>query len=210
MQILLVASFNLKHYNKRVVIEWCGYQKCEKYSIFDIGTENAIARNQKGRIFMVHLCIALVILGIIFLLLEMWLPGAEFFAIIGLVALAVSAVLAVIFVPNGWLIVASQVVIVAGFFRYMYRFMKRKQLKGKLILSDTLESPPVEDLSRFVGQVGRTVTLLKPFGEVEFNGSRVQAASNGPMIEKNTKVHVIEAHTNKIIVRAVEEAFNAN
>ncbi|MCL2399220.1 MAG: hypothetical protein FWC91_05680 [Defluviitaleaceae bacterium] len=159
---------------------------------------------------MVQLCIALLVIGIIFLLLEMWLPGVEFFAIIGLIALVISAVLAVMFVPNGWLIVVGQGLIVAGFIHHMYRFMKRKQLQGKLILSETLEAPLVEDLSRFVGQEGKTVTLLKPFGEVDFNGSRVQAASNGPMIAKNTKVRVIEAHTNKIIVRAVEEALNAN
>ena len=153
---------------------------------------------------MVHLCIALLVIGMIFLLLEMWLPGVEYFAGIGIIALAVSAVLAVMYVPNGWFIVAGQVVIVAGFGFYMFRFMKRKQLQGKLILSETLETPPVGDLSRYIGHEGKTVTFLRPSGEVDFNGIRVQASSNGPMIRNNAKVRVIEAQSDRIIVCAVD------
>ena len=159
---------------------------------------------------MVGLTVALLIIGIIFLLLEMWLTGVEFFAIIGLICLAVSAVMAVLFVPNGWLIVAGQVVIIALFIRYMYNFMKRKQLQGKLILSETLETPLAEDYSKFVGQLGETTTLLKPFGEAVFSGTCLQVSSNGPMIGEGTKVRVIEVQPNKIVVSEVEEATNAN
>jgi len=153
---------------------------------------------------MIQLCIALLVVGIIFLLLEMWLPGVEFFAAIGIIALVVSAVLAVMFVPNGWFIVAGQGIIVAGFILHMFRFMRKKQLQGKLILSETLEMPPVDDLSRFMGHEGKTVTFLKPSGEVDFNGVRVQASSNGPIIERDKKVRVIETQSNHIIVKVVE------
>ena len=153
---------------------------------------------------MIQLCIALLVVGIIFLLLEMWLPGVEFFAAIGIIALVISAVLAVMFVPGGWFIVAGQVVIIAGFIWHMFRFMKKKQLQGKLILSETLEVPPTDDLSRFIGHEGKTVTFLKPSGEVDFNGVRVQASSNGPVIERDRKVRVIDTEPNYIIVRAVE------
>jgi len=153
---------------------------------------------------MIQLCILLLVVGIVFLLMEMWLPGVEFFAIIGLVALAVSAVLAIMFVPNGWLIVAGQGVVVALFLLHMYSYMRRKQLQGKLILSETLETPPVDDFSRYLGHEGKTVTFLRPSGEVDFNGTRVQASSNGPMIGKGAKVRVIETQQDRIIVRAVE------
>jgi len=153
---------------------------------------------------MVHLCIALLVIGIIFLLLEMWLPGVEYFAIIGIIALVVSAVLAIMYVPNGWFIVAGQVVIISGFLWHMFRFMKRKQLQGKLILSETLETPSFGDLSRYVGHEGKTLTFLRPSGEVDFNGESVPASSNGPMIGKGAKVHVIEAQSDRLIVRAVE------
>ena len=153
---------------------------------------------------MVQLCIALLILGIIFLLLEMWLPGMEFFALAGIGALIVSAVLAVLFVPFGWFIVAGQGIIVTGFLVHMYRFMRRKQLKGKLILSDNLEAVGTKDVNYLVGREGRTVSALRPYGEADFNGSRFEVSSYGPMIGKGTKVLVIGIEANKIIVRPVD------
>ena len=153
---------------------------------------------------MIQLCIALLIIGIVFLVLEMWLPGVEVFAVTGLIALAVSAVLAVVFVQNGWFIVVGQVLIIAGLLRYMYIFMKRKQLQGNLILSDTLEEPALEDISQLVGKEGKTLTSLRPYGEADFDGLRVEVTSNGPMIKENTKVKVIETEARKIIVCAVE------
>ena len=153
---------------------------------------------------MIQLCIVLLILGIIFLLLEMWLPGMEFFALAGIGSLIVSAVLAVMFVPNGWLIVAGQAVVVSGFLFHMYRFMKRKQLKGKLILSENLDTPPAPDVGYLVGREGSTMTTLRPYGEADFNGARFEVASYGPMIGKGTKVRVTEVVEGKIVVRPVD------
>jgi membrane-bound serine protease (ClpP class) len=153
---------------------------------------------------MIQLCIALLILGVIFLLLEMWLPGMEFFAIAGIAALVISAVLAVLYVPNGWLIVAGQGVIVTGFLVHMYRFMKRKQLQGKLILSENLDVPAASDISYLVGREGKAVTVLKPYGEADFNGTHMEVSSYGPMITEGTKVIVTKIEANKIVVRPAE------
>ena len=153
----------------------------------------------------IQLCIALLILGIIFLLLEMCLPGMEFFAIAGIVALIVSAVLAVMYVPNGWIIVAGQGVIVSGFLIHMYRFMKRKQLQGKLIMNENLEAPAADDISYLAGREGKTVTSLRPYGEAEFAGVRMEVSSYGPMIKEGTKVRVVDTTGRKIVVRPAEE-----
>jgi len=153
---------------------------------------------------MVQLCIALLILGIIFLLLEMWLPGMEFFALAGIGSLIISAVLAVMFVPNGWFIVAGQGVIVAGFLAHMYRFMKRKQLKGKLILSDNLDAPGTKDVNYLVGREGKAISALRPYGEADFNGTILEVASYGPMVTKGTKLKVMAIEAGKIIVQPAD------
>lgn len=153
---------------------------------------------------MVLLCIVLLVLGIIFLLLEMWLPGVEFFALAGIGCLLVSAILAVMFVPNGWFIVAGQGVVIAGFVTYMYRFMRRKQLKGKLILSENLKTTSMGDVSYLVGREGKTLTALRPYGEADFNGTRMEVSSQGPMVGKGTKIRVVDIDSNKIIVCPVD------
>jgi len=153
---------------------------------------------------MVQLCIILLVLGIIALLVEVYLPGTEVFGIVGVISLVASAVLAVMFVTFGWFIVAGQALIVAGFIYYLFQLSRKKQLEGKFILNENLVAPEFDDLRDYVGKEGRTVTLLGPHGEVDFNGVRVQATSNGNIIELGTKVRVTETMSDKVIVRALE------
>ena len=72
-----------------------------------------------------------------------------------------------------------------------------------MILKEVDEAPQV-DVSSFVGKEGKAITLLKPYGDVDFNGVRMQVSSYGPFIDKGTKVRVIETQGSKIIVRAVD------
>ena len=76
-----------------------------------------------------------------------------------------------------------------------------------IFLKEVDEAPQV-DVKGFVGREGKTVTLLRPSGDVDFNGVRMQVSSDGPFIEKGVKVRVIETHGNKIVVREVEENQN--
>jgi membrane-bound ClpP family serine protease len=137
----------------------------------------------------------------------MFLPGVEIFGIAGIILLVVSAVLAILFVPGGWLIVAGQGVIVAGFVFYMMRFMRQKQLQGKLIMNEALaeDVPEFVDLTQFMGKEGRTLTALRPQGEADFNGVRLPVSSNGPMMDTGTKIRVVDTRGHKIVVSAVEE-----
>jgi len=153
---------------------------------------------------MVQLCIFLLVLGVIAILVEVYLPGTEVFGIVGVISLLASAVLAIMFVTYGWFIVIGQALILAGFIYYLFRLSRKKQLEGKFILNENLTAPVFEDLRGYVGKEGRTVTLLGPHGEVDFNGVRVQATANGTMIELGTKVRVTEAMSDKVIVRALD------
>ena len=157
---------------------------------------------------MIQICIALLIVGVIFLLLEMLWPGMEFFAIFGIVVLSISIVLAVLFVPNGWVIAAGQGIVIIGFVVHMYRLFKRKQLHGKLILDENLELHATEDMSYLVGREGKTVTALRPYGEADFNGVRVEVSSYGPAIDKGTKICVTKTESDKITVYPVRGAVN--
>ncbi|MCL2852301.1 MAG: NfeD family protein [Defluviitaleaceae bacterium] len=154
---------------------------------------------------MVHLTVFLLVLAVVALLAEMFVPGTEVFGVVGFIALVVSAVLAVVFVPGGWFIVAGQVVLLACFARFFVRLIQRKQLQGKVILNETLsEDVPAHDMSGFVGKEGITATALRPYGEADFEGARMEVSSGGPMIEKGTKVRAVAIRESKLIVRPSE------
>ena len=154
---------------------------------------------------MVYLTVFLLALAVVALLVEMFMPGTEIFGIVGVIALLVSAVLAVMFVPGGWLIVAGQAVVLALFVRFLVRYIQRRQLQGRIIMTETLaEDIPAHELAGFVGKEGTTATALRPYGEAYFDGVRLEVSSGGPMIEKGTKVRAAAIRESKLIVRPSE------
>ncbi|MCL2577457.1 MAG: hypothetical protein FWE27_05330 [Defluviitaleaceae bacterium] len=150
---------------------------------------------------MLELCIFLLVVGILAIVLELLMPGFDGFisGIIGILALVASAVLAVI--AGYWFFVALTVVTLAMLIFLLFTFIKRKQFHGKIMLTENLgEDLPQIDLSSLVGKEGKTMTILRPYGEADFGGIRVEVCSNGSMIERGAKVKVIETQANKVIV----------
>jgi len=155
---------------------------------------------------MLQLCIFLLVLGILALVLELIMPGYDGFigAIVGVVALVASAILAVLFVPMGWIFVgiSLSVLMVCGFFAHAY--IRRQQLHGKIILSDSLaDDLPQIDIASLIGKEGKTITQLRPSGEVDFNGTRVEVTTGGQIVERGILVKVVDAQPNKVLVSVV-------
>ena len=154
---------------------------------------------------MIQLCLLLLAIGIIFLIAEMFFPGFGLFGGIGIVSLVASAVIAIIFVPFGWVIVAIEVVILLAFFFYVIHFVKKRQLQGKLFMAETLndDEPIVADLESYVGKDGVAITPLRPVGVADFGGIHFEVNSEGAYIEKGSKIKVVTTQDNKLFVRAM-------
>ena len=151
------------------------------------------------------LVILLVVLGVLAIFLELLMPGWDSYigVFVGIAAFGIAAAIAVVTIDGAGFFVGSIValLVVGGY--GLYRFMKRKQLHGGMILTD-VDNAPQTDVSGFVGKEGKVVTVLRPSGDVDFNGVRVQVSSDGPLIERGVKVRVIETQANKIIVSAID------
>jgi membrane-bound ClpP family serine protease len=158
-----------------------------------------------------YLCVALILLGVICLIAEIFIPDFGVLGITGIACLIISGVLAVLYVPMGWVMVTAEIVLLAGFFYFVYTFIKKKQLQGNLIMSEALnvEVPELLNLDEFVGKSGVAVTALRPAGEIELNGVRFESASDGKLIEKGARVNVVKVSNNRLIVREEEDVSNA-
>jgi len=153
---------------------------------------------------MLEVCIVLLVVGILAIVLEMLMPGFDGFisGIIGILALVASAVLAVI--QGYWFFVILTVATIAVLIFLLFSFIKRKQYHGKIMLNENLdEDLPQIDLSSLIGKEGKTMTKLRPYGEADFGGVRVEVCSDGSMIERGAKITVIETQSNKVIVSEV-------
>ena len=63
--------------------------------------------------------------------------------------------------------------------------------------------PGASDAEQLRGRFGRTVTPMRPAGAVEFDGKRVAALAEGPMLEAGVWVRCVDVKPGKVIVRPV-------
>jgi membrane-bound ClpP family serine protease len=65
------------------------------------------------------------------------------------------------------------------------------------------------ELQALVGKVGRTITPLRPAGMTEFSGRRVDTLAEGLVIEAGTLVRVVAVQGRRVVVRKVEDESQA-
>jgi membrane-bound serine protease (ClpP class) len=72
--------------------------------------------------------------------------------------------------------------------------------------SNVKEIPNNRKLEELLGQIGRTATVMRPCGKVEFNGNgdRIDAIAEAIMIEAGRMVRCIDVRAGKVVVRPVD------
>ncbi len=63
--------------------------------------------------------------------------------------------------------------------------------------------PELSELDALVGQVGRTATPMRPAGVVLFDGRRVDAQTEGVMLDAGVQVQVVSVKAGRVLVRRV-------
>ena len=102
------------------------------------------------------------------------------------------------------LICLVAVLVLIGLVVYLsYRSAMRGRLsKSPLVLKDTEGAAQAADTAEWAGKTGVTVTALRPMGEAEIAGTRLNVTSAGEFIAKGTEVTVTGTENGKLTVRA--------
>ena len=94
---------------------------------------------------------------------------------------------------------------------FVFYLWPRTPLGRRMILrkdpeeDETVATMPVlVELEQYRGRIGKAVTPLRPSGVVDFDGRRIDATSEGLMIERETWVRCLDVKAGKVIVRPVE------
>jgi len=145
--------------------------------------------------------VVLYVFGMALVVVEVFLPGV----ILGLFGLAcvVGAIwlaFATGYTPLGIVLVGLTVlsipVIVWMWLRVINRVLvmktTEKDATGAAVEHKTL-----------VGQEGVALTQLRPAGVARFGDTKVDVVSEGPVIERDARVKVIEVRGNRVVVREV-------
>ncbi len=148
------------------------------------------------------LAMLLFVIGAVLLFGELVLPTHGVLGVLG--GLAVAGGVGASFMLGKWigLSVFLGVLAVSPFVAvWLINIYPKTPVGRRMILQDETtvgRPPPVH-----IGQEGVTVTMLRPSGEVEFDGQRLEVISERGFIESGKGVKVVAIANNRAVVREV-------
>lgn len=179
------------------------------------GVAGTMALTSLGLFFFGHLVAGLAgyetllifILGVGLLIAELFVSGG-ILGIIGAVLVGTSIIMAGADPMHMTISVLIAVTIATiGVVVTMKFFGKRLHLLNKMVLMDSTSTDQGyvsnENRTELLGQIGVTLTPLRPAGVMRLNDERIDIVSDGGFINANESVKVIEVEGSKIVVTKV-------
>ncbi len=150
--------------------------------------------------------IALILLGISFILFEVYLvPGFNVVGVIGLliIVFGVGYGFSEMGMVGGALYLLGAVGGVIGTFIWLWKSgaWDRFILATNLRRDDNLIARESEDRARYLGEAGIAITPLRPTGIVEIEGRRIEVMTEGEFIAAGSDVRVVAMDRRRYFVR---------
>lgn len=154
----------------------------------------------------------LLAFGLVIMLIEMFVPSGGVLAVISVVAVAASVVMAFRSSSEAGVgfmalsILGTPAVLAIGF-----KIWPRTPLGRRILLDvpngdDVLPDPALrKQLKLLVGQIGTAKTLMLPGGPVLVDGEIYDALSEGVAVQPGERVKVIEVRGTRIVVRPTKD-----
>lgn len=153
----------------------------------------------------------LLLSGIFVLFLELFIPSAGFLLVVGILCVGASLIVAFASggMQTGFAFLTAVCVLTPILSWGGFQLWKRSPFGRRMFLdaSDDARSSissagdELAEDAIGVGQIGRTLTPLRPAGMTDFMGRRIDTVSEGVMIERGEFVRVVEIQGNRVVVR---------
>ena len=155
---------------------------------------------------MLSISMIIFIISVLILIGDIFIEGFGPLAVIGIVGVFASLIMTAFFVDYGGIIVLIKVGVMIPTVYLLYRFIHKRQLDGKFILSETLaeDKADVGGLEYFLGKEGITKTALRPQGTADFNGQAIEVVSDAGIIPAEKRIKVVDVQGKKVMVKLIE------
>lgn len=151
----------------------------------------------------------LLSVGLIFMLIEVFVPGFGFFGVTGIISIIAGIVVRIV---NGLNVTQSvmMILLVIAVFALFGIIMVQSAKHGVLGRTGLFENKtsistdynePDKAMRKLVGKTGKTVSPLNLGGKAKINGKIYDVISINSYIEPNTRIKVAEIKDNTIMVR---------
>ncbi|MBQ9832236.1 MAG: hypothetical protein IJO48_00740 [Clostridia bacterium] len=154
--------------------------------------------------------IACLAAGLALVICEMFMPGFGITGILGTVALIFAVIFRAQTGPVEAVIVTIALILIflltAGFI--IFRSLKKGRLShSQIVLNDSIteNATPIvnEDMQSLVGKEGICLNTLRPSGNADFDGLKLDVLSDGEFIKAGSKVRIVRVEGLKILVKEV-------
>ena len=151
----------------------------------------------------------LLVVGVVFVFVELFVPGFGFFGISGVLSL-IAGVMVRIFQGLNLTQALTLILIVLGFFTLAGMFLIYSSQYGLLGRSGLFErrstlskdfNKPERELRKLVGKSGKTISKLDLGGQAKIRGKIYDVVSISSFIEPDTNIKVVKIKDNTIMVR---------
>ena len=147
--------------------------------------------------------ILVFLIGLLFVGLELIVPGGFIAGIIGVLSMIVGISM---IVNNLYLAFLTVVIAITIDVLFILVFLSKEfdsSKFNKFVLKETNSKSFTQTSKKYLNKKGTTITPLRPSGKVEIDGDYIDAITRGDFIPKGCEVVVSEIKDFKIIVRRV-------
>lgn len=150
----------------------------------------------------------LLLVGLIFLLAEVFIPGFGVAGIVGIILFVIGIILTANTFLEALVMFIILLVILAIVILLVVRSASKGKLSKTLVLNQANSNEQgfsgFEDMNVFIGKEGKAVSLLRPAGIGLFDGVRLDVVSKGGFIEEGTSIKIVEVVGRRIVVDSKE------
>jgi len=147
----------------------------------------------------------LLVIGLVFLIIEAFIPSFGVFGILGILLLLLSIFLTAKTFLEGLIMFLILLALSVILLIIAIRIATKSKLSKKLINTDTFSEKKgytgVQDMSAVVGLKGRAMTILRPSGKAEFDGKILDVVTKGEFIEKEKEIIIEQVEGARIVVK---------
>ena len=150
-----------------------------------------------------------VLLGMILIIVEVFLPGFGLPGIGGIVLVGAGVVM--VGMHFGSLTAVGTLLVIIAVLAVLVSWVLRQASRGGGKRSDLFlqerddRRTQQEDMKVLVGKSGTTTSVLRPAGIGDFDGVRLNVVTEGSFIEKDMPIEIVRVDGSRIVVRPVSK-----
>ena len=151
-----------------------------------------------------------LVVGLALLIAEMFMPGFGLFGALGIITLIASIVLSANTFTHALITLLSSILLVGLAAVFVFRSIGRGNLaRSPIVLRNNIDYESNDlgekSMQELIGRKGVCLTPLRPSGNADFEGRRLDVVTSGEFIAKGSYIRIESIENLRILVREISE-----